>query len=263
LFIRHPQGEEIMTPTQLQKYMLETYSWLRIGLGALAFAFPPLLVAIGWWNGIAVQNSLSAYYFAFAPTDSVLRVFPGRVVFVGILWALGFFLLLYRGFSRTESWALNIAGVSALVVALFPMHTPDYCQNCGSNTYAYIHGIAATTLFVVIAFDAWACTDQTLGELPPPTREWFRWCYSVLASIMVITPILVLAMNFVFGVYNKWILVIEWVGIATFAIYWFLKSYELYLSGAEKLALAGKLEPPPATTRGVSSLRRRAGTLLD
>jgi hypothetical protein len=251
-----------MTPAQLQKYMLETYFWLRIGLGALAFAFPPLLVAIGWWNGIDLQDSMSAYYFAFAPITSDLRVFPGRVVFVGILFAFGFFLLLYRGFSRTEGWAMNVAGLSALVIALFPMHTPDYCQNCGSNTYAYIHGIAATTLFVVIAFDAWACTDQTLGEFPPPTQRWFRWCYSVLASIMVMAPVLVLVMTSFFGIYDKRILFIEWVGIATFAVYWFLKTYELSLSGAEKLALAGRLAPPPATTRGFS-LRRWAGTMLD
>lgn len=251
-----------MTPTQLQKYMLETYFWLRIGLGTLALAFPPLLVVIGWSKEISVQNSLSAYYFAFAPPTSDLRVFPGRVVFVGILFALGFFLLLYRGFSKTEGWALNLAGLSALVIALFPMHTPDYCQNCGSNTYAYIHGIAATALFVLIAFDAWACTDQTLGKLPPAEQQWFRWCYSVLASIMVIAPILILAMHFLFGIDNKWILAIEWIGIWTFGVYWFLKTYELSLSGAEKLALEGKLEVPSAETRG-KSLRARAGTLLD
>src|SRR5262249_11397969 len=172
-----------MTPAQLQKYMVDTYFWLRIGLGALAFAFPPVIVAIGWWNNINLQDSLSAYYYAFAPTTSDLRVFPGRVVFVGILFALGFFLLLYRGFSKTEGWALNLEGLSALVIALFPMHTPNYCNNCGSNTYAYVHGIAATALFLLIAFDAWACTDQTLGQLPPPLQRWFRWCYSVLASI--------------------------------------------------------------------------------
>src|SRR5262249_26701160 len=135
----HSQGERIMTPAQLQKSMVQTYFWLRIGLGGLAFAFPLLLVAIGFSKDIPVQDSMSAYYFAFAPPTSDLRVFPGRVVFVGILFALGFFLLLYRGFSNTERWLMNLAGLSAIVVALFPMHTPNYCNNCGSNTYAYIH----------------------------------------------------------------------------------------------------------------------------
>ena len=251
-----------MTSAQLQKYMVETYFWLRVGLGALALAFPPVVVAIGRWHGILLQDSLSAYYFAFAPPGSDLRVFPGRVVFVGILFSFAFFLLLYRGFSRTEGWLLNIAGLSALVIALFPMHTPDYCHNCGSDTYAYVHGIAAVSLFVFIALDAWACTDQTLGELPPGQQRWFRWCYSVLASLMVMLPILVLVMTFFFGIYGKRIIFIEWVGIWTFAVYWFLKTYELSLSGAEMLALAGRLAPPPAITHGFS-LRRRVGTLLD
>jgi len=63
----------------------------------LAFVFPPLLLLIGWWNDIPFQSSMSDYYFAFAPPTSELRVFPGRVVFAGILFVLGFFLILYRG----------------------------------------------------------------------------------------------------------------------------------------------------------------------
>jgi hypothetical protein len=43
---------------------------------------------------------------------------------------------LYRGFSSTENWTLNIAGLSALIVALFPTKTPAYCTNCASNAYS-------------------------------------------------------------------------------------------------------------------------------
>jgi len=248
-----------MTPAQLQKYMLETYFWLRVGLGALAFAFPLLLVVIGFSQGIPLQNALSDYYFAFAPPSSPLRVFPERVVFVGILSALGFFLLLYRGFSRTEGWLLNIAGLSAIVVALFPTAPPDYCHNCGSGASATVHFVAATILFVSIAIDAWACTDQTLGELPPIERRWFRWWYDFLALGMLVFPAAAVLLTYLLETPNKSIIAVEWAGIVTFAIYWGLKTYELSLSGAEKRALAGRLEPPPAAT----SLRRRIGTMLD
>jgi len=90
-------------------------------------------------------------------------------------------------------------------------------------------------------FDAWACTDQTLGDFPPPERRWFRWWYSVLASIMVMTPIAILVLTSFLEISNKLIISIEWAGITTFAIYWFLKTYELSLSGAEKRALAANL----------------------
>jgi hypothetical protein len=120
---RH-EREELMTPAELQERIYKTYFWLRGGLCLLAFVFPFLLWRIGSWNEIPLQNSISDYYFAFAPPNSELRAFPGRVVFVGVLFALGFFLILYRGFSSTENWTLNIAGLSALIVALFPTKTP-------------------------------------------------------------------------------------------------------------------------------------------
>ena len=133
---RH-EREELMTPAELQEHIYKTYFWLRGGLCLLAFVFPFLLWGIGSWNEIPLQNSISDYYFAFAPPNSELRAFPGRVVFVGVLFALGFFLILYRGFSSTENWTLNIAGLSALIVALFPTKTPAYCTNCASNAYSF------------------------------------------------------------------------------------------------------------------------------
>ena len=164
-----------MTPTELQEHIYKTYYfWLRGGLCLLAFIFPFLLWGIGSWNELPLQNSISDYYFAFAPPTSALRAFPGRVVFVGVLFVLGFFLILYR-FSSTENWALNIAGLSALIVALFPTTTPAYCINCGSNTYSsLVHYAAAILLFVCIAFVAWACTEETLVQLPEPKRRYFR-----------------------------------------------------------------------------------------
>ena len=80
-----------MTPKQLQKHIYKTYFALRLGLCVFGFVFPVLLLGIGWWKDIPLQVSMSAYYFAFAPPTSELRDFPGRVVYVGILFVVGFF----------------------------------------------------------------------------------------------------------------------------------------------------------------------------
>jgi hypothetical protein len=252
-----------MTPAELQEHIYKTYVWLRIGLGVLAFALPPLLLGIGWWKGIPLQDSMSAYYFAFAPPTSELRVFPARVTFVGILFVLAFFLILYRGFSRTEDWALNIAGLSALLVALFPTQTPDYCTNCGNDRYSFVHGTAAVVLFVCVAFDAWACTEETLVQLPDPTRRSFRMGYDALAAAMIIAPAAVIAMTYVFGISGKKIFFVEWAGIVTFSAYWALKTYELSLSQAEKKAMMGQLPIIHVVSPGTPSLRKRASRLLD
>ena len=252
-----------MTPAELQEHIYKTYFWLRGGLCLLAFVFPFLLWGIGSWNEIPLQNSISDYYFAFAPPNSELRAFPGRVVFVGVLFALGFFLILYRGFSSTENWTLNIAGLSALIVALFPTKTPAYCTNCASNAYSfYVHYAAAIVLFVCIAFVAWACSEETLVQLPEPKRRYFRMGYYALAIIMVVTPAAVITMTYIFGIYHKWIFIVETVGIVMFSAYWALKSYELSMSKAEKKAMMGQMQTIQIPAER-PSLRLRAARLLD
>ena len=251
-----------MTPTELQEHIYKTYLWLRGGLCGLAFVFPPLLLGIGLWKGIPLQASMSDYYFAFAPPNSELRVFPGRVVFVGILFVLGFFLILYRGFSKTENWALNIAGLSALLVALFPTQTPTYCSNCGIDRFSFVHGTAAVVLFVCVAFDAWACTEETLVQLPNDVRRYFRIGYDALAAAMIVAPVAVIVMTYIFGVSDKKIFFVEWIGIVTFSAYWGLKTYELSLSQAEKRAMMGQLPPIREVPLEKPSLRKRASRLL-
>jgi uncharacterized protein DUF998 len=249
-----------MTPTELQEQIYKTYFLLRGGLCLLALVFPFLLWGIGSWNDIGLQNSISDYYFAFAPQTSALRVFPGRVVFVGVLFVLGFFLILYRGFSNTENWALNVAGLSALLVALFPTETPAYCANCGSNAHVLVHYSAAVVLFVCIAFVAWACTEQTLVQLPEPQRRYFRTAYYAIAIILLVTPGAVIVMTRIFGIYDKWIFIVETVGIVMFSAYWGLKSYELSKSDAEKKAIKGE---PLRRLGEKHSLRMKAARLLD
>jgi Protein of unknown function (DUF998) len=251
---------EVMTQAELQKHIYKTYFLLRVGLCLLAFVFPFLLWGIGAWNNIPLQNSISDYYFAFAPPTSPLRAFPGRVVFGGVLFVLGFFLILYRGFSKTENWALNIAGLSALLVALFPTTTPAYCTNCGNDKYSFMHFSAAVILFVCTAFVAWACTEETLVQLPEPKRQYFRTGYYALALIMIVTPAAVIVMTRIFGIYDKWIFIVETVGIVMFAAYWGLKSYELSMSKAEEKAMKGEALQRPEEKR---SLRMSAARLLD
>jgi hypothetical protein len=250
-----------MTPTELQDHIYKTYFSLRRGLCFLAFVFPLLLLLIGLWKDIPFQASISDYYFAFAPQDSKLRDFPGRVVFVGILFALGFFLILYRGFSKTKDQALDIAGLSLLVIALFPTQTPSYCDNCGSNTYSVVHNAAGGILFLCTAFVAWACSEETLVQMPDPPRRYFRTGYDALAAAMFVLPIAVFVMASILKIPEK-IFIVEYVGIAVFALFWLLKTIELSLGDGkvEKEAIAGQKTEFPLEKR---SLRKWAARLLD
>ncbi len=95
----------------------------------LALLTPVIIIGWGFWWGDTLQTSLSAYYFGFQPkvdTNWAYSNYPTRVFFVGILFALGFSLWAYKGFSRLENILLNIAGLCAILVAIFPMWPGDW-----------------------------------------------------------------------------------------------------------------------------------------
>jgi hypothetical protein len=230
-----------MKPEQLQEHIYKTYYGLRNGFCVLAIAFPLLLIAIGWWNQIHIQGSMSAYYFAFAPENSTLRIFPGRAVFVGLLFMLGVTMILYKGLSPLENWLLNIAGTAGVVAALVPMQTPDYCDNCGSNTFAYIHEIAGVVAFSCIALVALFCTNGTLIKLSDTRkRRWFWWAYKTLGILMIAAPLTAILMTRFLGIYDEKIFFAEAAGLWVFATFWAVRSYELHLSQYEWNALTGK-----------------------
>src|SRR5215207_516937 len=109
----------------LRKHIYSTYLAQRYGMAVIAFAFPLLLYVAGKLNGLPLQGSMSAYYWASNGGDP-----PVRVWFVGGLFAVGSFLMLYKGYTRREDWALNLAALFAIGVALFPMTWCDpHCPN--------------------------------------------------------------------------------------------------------------------------------------
>jgi hypothetical protein len=205
-----------ITPEQkLQNRIFATYFWVRRGLVLVGLTLPLILLGIGWWNQIHLQGSMSAYYFAFNPPDSPLRVFPARAVFVGITFAGGILFIFYRGFSNTENWALNVAGFAAVVAALVPMETPAYCTNCGSNTFSIVHEVAGIVLFLCLAFVAWFCTEETLTKLPEPERQRFRLAYDVLAILLILLPAAVVVMAYILGRSDNRIFYAEWAAMWT------------------------------------------------
>jgi hypothetical protein len=130
-----------------------------------------------------------------------------RSWFVGPLFVLGIFLYVYKGFSDTENWLLNIAGISALGVALFPMG-----WNCGNNCQSVsilgneitLHGTFAIISFLSMAAVALWCAKDTLYGIPELPKEQkgltddystitpgFRWFIRLIIGIIdFLIPIL-------------------------------------------------------------------------
>lgn len=113
------------------------YYTLRVLIGAAGICLPFLLV-IGKFiynNSWQIEYSISDYYDNGTAGDML----------VGVLFALAFFLVSYRGYARIDSIAANLGCAFALGVALCPT-TSD------KPFIHYAHFVFAVLLFSVFIF---------------------------------------------------------------------------------------------------------------
>jgi hypothetical protein len=90
-----------------------SYRRVRQLLGYVAIGMPFVLASGAWLvERIPWADSVSAYYYTSM-----------RDVFVGTMFAIGVFLVCYRGYDRVDNWLTNSAGVAAAAIGLFPMET--------------------------------------------------------------------------------------------------------------------------------------------
>ena len=229
-----PEGYTL-EPLKLEDNFQETYFTLRWGIAVLGILLPVLLVGVAWVRaGISAQGSMSAYYYA---GNGVVRD-----IFVGVLIAVGASLVLYRGFSQAENIALNLAGVFAAVVAMFPME-----WQCGANCSAWsVHGVAAVLFFLCIAYVCLVRAADTLVLLSDDKKiRRYKATYYTIGALMIASPFAAVIVSAVLrrqGTESIKVLLIEWFGVWVFAAYWIAKSIELRETSATERAARGEFK---------------------
>jgi hypothetical protein len=235
----------------IETHIAVTYQVLRRGLAVLALALPLVLSVLGYVQyGLELQESISAYYHAYTSTapgfDRLSEAGQGQMRnwFVGILWAIGVFLILYRGYGRRENQALNLAGILLILVAMFPMEWA--CDNACSKIA--LHDVFAVAFFFMIGYVCIFRSGDTLELIRDAAkRANYRRTYRIIGLVMWVFPVVVVVLSFfqfkVFGVYT--VFFIEAAGIWTFAYYWWQKSVEIEESRADQAALDGHLQRAP------------------
>jgi hypothetical protein len=221
-----------MTSEDLRKNILSTYFTLRMGIVVLSAALPLSLYAYSWSvdHGL-VEHSMSAFYGAH---DGALRNW-----FVGVLWAIGAFLILYKGFSTAENWLLNLAGGFAVFTAM----TSCRCWMGAVGEPSRLHRIFAVSFFAAMAAVCWFCAEDTITLLPSKAlQDRFRRTYRGIAIGLAASPLAALFVSFVANQYVSRTFYIEWFGVWVFAFYWFTKSAEFRITSAEKRALRGEIK---------------------
>jgi hypothetical protein len=205
-----------------------SYFGLRRGLAVLAVAFPILLWL--WAGPDHLQGSISAYYHYSAVGDLRYGAGTSRDILVGILCAAGAALYFYKGYSWQENVALNIAGIAGVLLALFPMDWPPN-PDAQRSFASIVHSVVAVIFFLAIAYVCLFRSGDTLQLMADgERRRWLKRVYAVLGTLMVVLPLTVVLLHYLFpsptgG--SSLTFSVEVAGIYVFAAFWAFKSWEI------------------------------------
>lgn len=209
--------------SQTQPKMMPAYSYqtLRWIIGILAISLP--LVLLGWQiidcGCVEIRSSISEYYYSV-----------GRNYFVGILFAIGIFLLTYRGYVKMpgdrEWFSDDIAGsitcVFLLGVALFPT---------GDSWVGKVHLACATLAFIMFAYFClilFVKTGDQTSSLKRRRNAIYRACGWIIILCIVLIAIYLIFLQGEDSIADLdpvfWL---EWLAIWAFGISWFVKGKAL------------------------------------
>lgn len=240
---------------ELQEHMLGTYDALRVMLTLIGFALPVIVAGAGCFQRgyCRIGASISDYYYLPARYP----YFTARDLFVGGLLAAAVCLYSYKGFSTRENVALNLAGVFACFVALIP--TAADAQDVGLRSK--VHGMAAVSFFLCIAYVSIRRSRDTLRLLPPVKRDRYARIYFLTGAAMVASPAIAVWLSFAVdpsSPTSTWIFFVETIGVWAFATYWYFKTREMHETEADRRALDAQLQrkrvpPIPPGTEGTAA----------
>jgi|HubBroStandDraft_6_1064221.scaffolds.fasta_scaffold95006_2 hypothetical protein len=258
-------------PRPITEQIQGTYFRLRFTVATIGVLFPVILYFGGRMNHFGLRGSMSAYYWATPDAPCPCGEDPAhpkkckkieknseeeksclalpaakeagsmRTYFVGFLFAVGAILYANKGYSRWEDILLNIAGISAWLIALFPMPWTGKLAR-----FYWMHGTAAIIFFLAIASVAAFCSHATVKLINNPTqRKLYMGAYRFLAVLMIASPIAAYILNAHILRKDNAIYWVEFCGIWAFAAYWIVKGIEMSGPDTEKKVAAGVPYDPP------------------
>lgn len=230
-------SKSLKTPTDSSVMHMRS---LRMAIGWIGLALPFALVIGENLRDWFVTRSSSVGDSFIEPSISAYFHTGMRELFVGSMCAIGVFLVCYKGYDRRDDIAANLAGICALVVAVFPTteraitdidsvtifsdaRTPD-------PTYVgVLHFVAAAIFFLTLAImSIYLFTLSTTTGVTPQKvsrNRVFKLCgYTMIASIVLI------AAGRILGVSDRtsYMFWLESVAVVAFGISWLTKAQVIF-----------------------------------
>lgn len=234
----------IDTSTRWSSIYVRSYLWLRIGIGGIGLLLPfALIVFVDLVEGDnpATRGSFSAYYWTGA-----------RDIFVGSLCVIGVFLVGYKfsagsGSSAKESRMSTIAGIAAILVALFPTSRPTdgpdsfmpaltpLQQTLTESLVRTVHYAAAATFILMLAYIVFHFAEAEGPNTTRPAhlvesqrftpRQW--QLFHRMCGTAILLAVAALALIKLFNGPDRYALfIVELVATVAFSLSWFAKGAE-------------------------------------
>ncbi|QJW88744.1 hypothetical protein HNV11_04790 [Spirosoma taeanense] len=220
---------EPVTSNRQAKLIVVSFRLMRLIVGVLGLSIGILLpiIAALFSNCSLLQESISHYYYTVTGD-----------VFVGLLCAVAFFLILYPGEGRWEDLWTNIAGICALGVAFFPTGYDQQNNACTKYSFEYaqwvstIHLLSAGAFFIIlggVAFFQFSKITAPMTVIERKNRQWFyKGCGIVMwLCIAVLIPMTFLESYSYFLSVNKIVFFAEVIALVAFGWCWLKKGTEL------------------------------------
>lgn len=161
-------------PSNHEESLVISVVILRRAIGFIGFFLPFSLVVL---SGFGIQPSISDYYHL-----------PGilvRDVFVGAMCAIGVFMCSYKGFDIRDFWVTTLAGVFAILTALFPVE-PLVNPTPSDQTRTWFHLAFAGIFLGSLAFLCLFLFTKTNPKKKPTLQKIYRnRVYYVCGWLMV------------------------------------------------------------------------------
>jgi hypothetical protein len=198
------------------EHLDHTYLFFRRGLAVVGFGFPIILI-IGRWvlESHGILDSISAYYY------SVMKNF-----FVGILCAIGTFLICYR-YERKDDILGDVAGFFAIGVGLFPP-APDNGASGPQMVIGVFHYIFAVGFFITSAVFA-LCLFRKTDQENPKRRKRQRNMVYLFCGIAIVVCLALIGLHRILPDYS-WLkplhpdFWLEFIALLAFGLAWLVKA---------------------------------------
>lgn len=218
-----------MPMVEAREEIIENFYRVRRMLGYLGLALPFTLILGGLPFGFS-EPSLSDYYHTLM-----------RDIFVGIIFAIGVFLLCYTGFRPdakerfSDDLVTTLAGIAALLVAFVPnrgtLNTSDEPQALAQYLFGvtacdYMHHAAAGTFLLCMAY---LCRFKFARTAKPGRRPVYVGCAWVIFAMFLATCVSATLRKVgtpgqtAFVVDNQLVFWFEAIGVWAFSVAWLVK----------------------------------------